>query len=559
MSRVDLFESKVNEMLIQGSPPMAEMRRLMLEIDDFIHAPEFENLSLDERSRLQTIRKDLKNQIRQAEDSEESNLVGNPSTGEVVSDTWSGSASSTPNITQGGAAPELRGHNPTAEESMETAEKAFYSGRFSEAIKLYDRVLQIEPNWERARQHRTEADNYLRTGYIPSVALPADAASAFGKAQSAARVGRYQDALTLLLKAQSTFRDLGIQRWQEGQEFEQKLQENIDAENAYQDGLKLFRAGQVDEAIDAVDTAYRATGLPKYADRAQGMRKFKETIRSINDTLNSAGIEPKLLVQAKLELDNLSNEFGENPALQRLRARFENAIPRIVTPLKDQARELKSQAERSVTIEETLFLARQSKQQLDQIRSLEGMDDSLDRLNNEVDKLIRETQRLADELATANTSYLNHPNWPVEAFKTSAEARQKFPNDPGVVAMRKSLSRYRNIRFGLRMLGVIGVILLLSLLGWAASNGFKSFMLSRTPTPTLTPTQTATLTPTTTSTPTVTPTITPTATATLTPTPTAGIALRDVWARSGCYETFNAVGRIPAEGPVRFTLRTALR
>ena len=310
---------------------------------------------------------------------------------------------------------------------METAEKAFYSGRFSEAIKLYDRVLQIEPNWERARQHRTEADNYLRTGYIPSVALPADAASAFGKAQSAARVGRYQDALTLLLKAQSTLRDLGIQRWQEGQEFEQKLQENIDAENAYQDGLKLFRAGQVDEAIDAVDTAYRATGLPKYADRAQGMRKFKETIRSINDTLNSAGIEPKLLVQSKLELDNLSNEFGENPALQRLRARFENAIPRIVTPLKDQARELKSQAERSVTIEETLFLARQAKQQLDQIRSLEGMDDSLDRLNNEVDKLIRETQRLADELATANTSYLNHPNWPVEALKRALKLARNSP------------------------------------------------------------------------------------------------------------------------------------
>ena len=98
---------------------------------------------------------------------------------------------------------------------METAEKLFYSGRYAEAIQLFDRVLQLEPNWERARQHRSEAENYLRTGYIPAVALPTEAASAYGKAQSAARVGRYADALALLEKAQNSLRELGILRWQE--------------------------------------------------------------------------------------------------------------------------------------------------------------------------------------------------------------------------------------------------------------------------------------------------------------------------------------------------------
>ena len=37
-----------------------------------------------------------------------------------------------------------------------------------------------------------------------------------------------------------------------------------------------------------------------------------------------------------------------------------------------------------------------------------------------------------------------------------------------------------------------------------------------------------------------------------TPTPVAGITLRDVWARSDCYEGFSAIGRIPTEGLVRF-------
>lgn len=553
MSRVESFENRVNNLLVQEIPPLSDMRRLMLEIDDFVNSPEFQSIPIEDRSRLQNARKDLKAGIRKQEDQQEPNGftldsgVEPPAPVREFSETPQASWSISPPTT-----PSISSHNASAEEQMENAEKLFYSGRFGEAIKLYDRVLQIEPNWERAKQHRSEADNYLRTGYIPSVALPAEAASSFGKAQSAARVGRYSDALAMLLKAQGVLRELGIQRWQEGQEFEQKLQENIDAENAYQDGLKLFRAGQVDEGIEAVDTAYRATGLPKYSDRAQSMRKFKETIRSINDLLSSATLEPKVLVQAKTDLDNLANEYGENPAVQRLRSRFENAIPRIVTPLKEQVRELKTQAERSVTIEETLFFARQAKQQLDQIRNLEGMDDSLDRLNSELDKVIRDTQRLADELASANRSLENHPNWPAEADRISAEVRKRYPNDPGVTSLRRALSRYHMSRAGLRFLIVLIGIGVLFLIGWFAVNRFRSFMVSLTPTPTATATRTPLPTGTFTPTATVTPTITPTSTPTQTPTPQAGITLRDVWARNGCYETFSAVGKIPAESPVRF-------
>jgi tetratricopeptide (TPR) repeat protein len=156
--------------------------------------------------------------------------------------------------------PVEREHNPYAEQLMEDAEKMFYGGRYTEAIRIYDQVLQIEPEWERARQHRSESENYLRTGHIPSVALPPEAATAFGKAQSAARLGRYQDAMALLMKAQNHMRDLGIQRWHEGQEFEQKLQQNIDAESVYEEGLSFFRQGQIDEGIDRIETAARATG-----------------------------------------------------------------------------------------------------------------------------------------------------------------------------------------------------------------------------------------------------------------------------------------------------------
>ena len=81
--------------------------------------------------------------------------------------------------------------------------------------------------------------------------------------------------MSLLTKAQTALRDIGIQRWQDGQEFEQKLQQYIDAESVYSEGLQLFSQGMIDDAIERVDSAAQATGLPKYSDRVQEMRKAK--------------------------------------------------------------------------------------------------------------------------------------------------------------------------------------------------------------------------------------------------------------------------------------------
>ena len=356
----------------------------------------------------------------------------------------------------------------------------------------------------------------------------------------------------MLAKAQGVLRDLGIHRWQEGLEFEQKLQENIDAENAYQEGLNLFKLGEVDDAIERVETASRATGLPKYSDKAQQFRQIRETLRGIHEILSALNLEPKMVAQAKADLDSLTAEYGDNPTFQRLRSRLEGVIPRAVAPLKDQARSLKAQAERADTLEETLYLARQAKTQLDQIRNLEGMDESLDRLQVEIDRLIRKVEEFEDELAQANNAYENNKRWPARAARLSQEVRQLYPGDPGVARLNRSLRSYYASQNFTKFIIVFIILLLFGLFGWWAFGRFQAYLVSLTPTPT----NTATTTPTPSSTPTLTttPTLTPTATKTPTPTstPTVGVALRDVWARSSCYEGFNAVGRIPAGGTLDF-------
>jgi tetratricopeptide (TPR) repeat protein len=544
-----IFE-KIERQLNQDPPRLLELRRLMLEVDELISSDDYQALSIQERSRLQAARKDLKNSIRQQEDDEEAMLAAAAS--EPVSVTDNGEIADTAATETSGGNTQASERNPQAEQHMEAAEKLFYSGRYNEAINLFDRVLQFEPNWDRARQHRAEAENYLRTGYIPAVALPAEAASAYGKAQSAARVGRFSDALALVERAQESLRELGIQRWQEGQEFAQKLQENIDAETVFQEGVELFKRGQLDEAIERVETALRATGLPKYEDRLQNYRRLKETMRQMYESLGQPSVEPAGLVKIKNELDSLASEFGENPSFERLKERLLSVIPRVVEPLKEQIRSLKSQAERAPTLEGALYLARQARSQLNHIRSLEGFDESLDRLHVEVERLIHALQKYDEELQMASRAYNDKPTWPSAASRLSQTVRERYSNDPGVMELNRSLRRFHLTLIGIRFGGVtFGVIFIVLLAMWGLGR-FQAYQISLTPTATPTATATATSTPTPTETATVTATPTATFTPTLTPTPMGGIAQRDMWARNGCYESFNAAGRVLAGSRVRF-------
>ena len=545
MNLFNSIEKRYQEIKEAPSANVVELRHLLLDIEELLSSSDYNNLPSDQRSTLQNARKELMQLISQAENGN-STVEKNPNVAAASSQAETRDETTTP-----GGKPEA-GHNPAAESQMEMAEKLFYSGRYSEAVQIFDRILQVEPNWERARQHRTEAENYLRTGYIPVVALPAEAASAYGKAQSAARVGRFADALALLETAQNALHELGIQRWQEGQDFAQKLQENIDAEKAFEEGINQFKQGNIDEAIERVQAAAGATGMPKYSERADNYRKVKDVLREIYDSLNQAELAPQAASQAKANLDSLVVEYGENPAFERLIERFRTITPRVIEPLKEQTRGLMNQAEHATTLEEGLYLNKQARQSLTQIRNLEGVDDSLDRLQSEIERQQRAYQKFDADLQAAHQAYEKNPAWPAEASRLSSEVGKRFPVDPGVKEIRHKLSNYRLKVLGIRVGLVIIGILALVVLGSFVNNKYQAYLLAKTPTLTPTPTSTATFTPTSTMTPSLTPTATPSQTPTLTPTPIVAFTQREVYARNGCYEKFTAIGQIPAGSTVRF-------
>ena len=539
MEHLDDLLSRVDRLLEQSSPSVGELRRLSVDLDDLIHSPEFQKLDADQRNAIQKKFQDVRVRLRGGETVE----VPLPN----LMPPLPGAENKTPSRTHA----EERQHNPLAQETMEEAEKLFYGGRYADAIRLYDQVLTIEPDWDRARQHRSEAENYLRTGHIPAVALPAEAASAFGKAQSAARLGRYQDAMALLMRAQNILQQYGIQRWQEGAEFEQKLQQNIDAENVFNEGLQWFAQGQLDEGIDRVEAAAQATGLPRYTERLQTMLKEREQIQQSIEALNATVLDPRAVAQAKSTLDSLSLKYGQNPILMQLRSQLEAAAPRIAVPLKEQAQSLKTQALRAQTIEAARSRARQARQIIDQIRSLGYNGEDLDDLQEEVEKTLTEIARYEDQLEQARSVLDANRTWPAAAARLSADLRARYPNDPGVIELNRALAPYNNTILGLKIgagLLAAAALFLLIVLG---ANQVRAYIISLTPTATPTPTATATPTRTPSPSPTSTSTPRPTETPTITPTPLTATVTRKVWARNGCYEEYTAIAQIPEGGVVR--------
>jgi tetratricopeptide (TPR) repeat protein len=446
-------------------------------------------------------------------------------------------------------------HNPEAEALMDSAEEAFYAGNYQKAIPLFEKVLQIEPGWSRSQEHHDEAEEFLRTGNIPSVALPPEAGKAYGKAQSAARVFRYQTALDYLEEAFASLKEAGINRWREGEDLRQDLENQMQAHEVYQEGLALMLQGDLQSALGKIQTAASAVALPEYIDQASEIRNDLSALDEIADVINLSGnIPPEKLAESRTILDRLSVKYGEIPQITRLRNRMDIILPTVASGLIEQIQRQKRQGDSASTIKAAKEAYTEGDTLLGTLRTLQPDNTQGRSLQTEIEEALQELDNLQDSLQRANQT-LNTENryFPRNAFLISKPVRNRFPQDPEVLELKRRLRWYH---ITLYSGGVIaGLILILAL--WLGGRGIAGMVRERQLALTPSPTATATVTPTATITPT--PTITPTATPersptpVLSPTPTPIIratVTRNLFAYSGCYESTNQVGRIPEGGEV---------
>lgn len=442
-------------------------------------------------------------------------------------------------------------HDPEAEKMMDEAEEAFYKGNYQVAIPLYEKVIQMEPGWTRAQEHHSEAEEYLRSGNIPSVALPPEAGKAYGKAQSAARVFRYQVALNYLDDAFEHLQEAGIKRWREGEELRHDLENQMQAYDVYREGQNLLTQGELVAALGKIQTAASAVAIPEYIDKAAEVREDIGMLNEVSDLVSLSGkIPPSKLADAKSKLEKIRMKYGEIPQLGRLRNRLDLLIPATIQSLLDTTQRLKQEAAAAPTAALAREKVNGARENLDFLRQLDAYDAQSLSLENEISALETEIGANEDAIKRAEEALeTGNKYFALDALRISAKPRKRFPQDPKILDLKRGfVPTYLVGGFGALILLIL-LIMGLSLAGKAISNSIYERNLARTPTVTMTPT--ITLTPTVTHTPTITltptPDYSPTPTSTVTPTPIVAVqTIREVWARSDCYDNFVSTGRIPA-------------
>lgn len=440
-------------------------------------------------------------------------------------------------------------HDPEAERLMDEAEEAFYKGNYQVAIPLYEKVIQMEPGWTRAQEHHSEAEDYLRSGNIPSVALPPEAGKAYGKAQSAARVFRYQVALNYLDEAFDHLEDAGIKRWREGEELRHDLENQIQAYDVYREGLNLLTQGELIPALGKIQTAASAVAIPEYIDKASEVRSDISMLNEVSDLVSLSGkIPPSKLADAKSKLEKIRMKYGEIPQLGRLRNRLDLLIPATIQSLLDNTRRFKEEAANAPTAALARDKINGARENLDYLRQLDAYDSQSLSLENEISALETEISTNEDAIQRAEAALeTGNKNFALDALRISSRARKRFPQDPRILELKRGfLPTYLVGGVGGIVLLVL-LIMAISLVARGISDSVYERNLARTPTVTMTPT--ITLTPTVTLTPTITvtptPDYSPTPTNTVTPTPVVSVrAIRDIWVRTGCYASFSSPGRI---------------
>jgi len=445
-------------------------------------------------------------------------------------------------------------HDPEAESLMDQAEEAFYKGNYQSAISLYEKVLQLEPGWVRAQEHHSEAEDYLRTGNIPSVALPPEAGKAYGKAQSAARVFRYQVALNYLEDAFQVLQEAGVKRWREGEELRHDLENQMQAYEVYKEGLNQLSQGDLVGALSKVQTAASAVAIPEYIDKAAEIRLDLTTLNQIGDTIGISGqVSPEKLKETKANLERLQLKYGDIPQISRLSNRLELIIPVVKKSLLDAVQRAKNSAQTAPTLERARFFLNEGQSKLTLLQQLAGIDEDVQAAALELNNLDNDLNAYQDGIDRASQALAGGNRFlAFNTYRISKPVRERFPNDPAVLALKKKLIPFygTTILGGLLLLAVVVTALWFSIR--AISNSVQASRLAKTPT--LTYTSTVTLTPTITPTPTrtftPTPDWSPTPSPTMTPTPIIfATVTRNLFVFSECYEG-NKVGYINEGGSV---------
>lgn len=498
MKKYEKLENQINTELERAEPSSVELKRLLSQVQDEASKlnksdPDF----IESGPFLNTLHKNLENEIKKLEREDKSK----PSSEKKV-------GSETPKVSATNSV-----HIPEAEKLMKQAEELFYQGEYPAAIQIYKQVIDLEPNWQTAVDHRDEAEKSHRTGKIPSVILPHDVIEKMSGLESAFRNRNLDIAKDKIDSAIQLMKSKGFTKWEEGFLWREKIINFMGAAEAFQKGESLFLSGEIYKAITQMEIAHSVTQYTDYKDKLDECKAVKEKLDFINQAKKS---DPNEMLEAIDAYEALEANYSGNPAVDKSKTNLVNKSKDLVSQLKSEIDNFLQTYSFSDIFESQKKL-KEVHAKIIQVKKLSGFMTSSVEVPSEDEKRISnklsEVETAVNNLNQANATYVNNPKSANELYEKLFD---DYSRDPEVNKLGRNLSKFRrNRKITNIALIVLGALISLAVLYFGISSIIKQIEqvnLSKTPTATatatLTPTSTATLTPTATTT--TTPTYTPT-------------------------------------------------
>lgn len=590
IDQIKQLYDRYNRLSTQPNPSMAELKTALEEIKNLTSSKEFKSgvqdgtIDFEFAGKLKRLQDLLKEKIDEFDYQENSS-----SENSNQAKSKAGTAKSTVNETAS-----FHEHDSAAKNLMEEADDLYWKGKWKEAYELYEQVLRIEPDWPRAKEYSQKAKyNYDNKAGIPKTAIPDSVKFPFARAESALSRWEVDNAKIFVENAQSESTKLGLGKWDELDELVYRVENYLDIHNSFQSAIALPDT-QIDEAIEKIEAAYEQSRRPLYGAKLEelkqrkaqnifdeGVKLFKlgkvdEAIRKLNDASSQqsdntffveTGSEfakykeaiqeigryldsPKIVFTHFIEIENrfkfVHNVLAKYPdsaknhtAVKELMGRFEVQKPLVLSDLKNNLSAVERRYENATKLEDAEMAHAEGDELLNLLAHIGADSNDVKRFTDRRDNRQIEIEAFANDIATISQQITQKKKFSSkdEADRAS-EILDRFPNDLRAKKFQKTLKdnqlQRRIITSGIAVL-VIGLLSMVTIL---SLNAWNNYVIALTPTATLTLT------------PTPTPTFTPTSTATITPIPSATPlppqmrVTRDLNAKSGCYEDYRVVGEI---------------
>ena len=590
INRINRLYEKLNGLLAISKPHMGDVQKAIKEIEDLVESQEFKS-GVQDRSipvalvgKLTQLEDDLKNKLDELQ-SQKSEKLAQP---EV----------SAPNKEE--TVEHVDPHNKEAIAVMEKADGLYWRGKWKDAYELYDQVLKLDPNWLRAQEYSAKAkSNYDNNVGIPKTAVPDDIRSDFARAESALSRWELEIAKSFVDKAVIASKRLKLGQWDELSDLALRIDNYLDIHNAFKKALTL-PDNQLDEAIEVVSAAYDQSQRPLYKTKLdelelrktqliyeEGLKLFKlgrldEAIRKTNEAslqqpdnslysgtttefskvkdleqeISQLLEDPKLVsahfldiekrfqyVQGVLSkhLDSVKNHI----VVKDLQNRFDNQRPLVLSDIKSNISTEQKRYDLATKVDDAEQAHDEATKQLALLAQIGTDQNDVQRLTERKESRQIELDQIRDDISTLLQRLTQKRKFTVkEDCDRAAELLERFPNDPSVKRFQKPLQDRLFQRRLITSGGIVIAVIFLSVLSVLSVKAWNGYVSALTPTATMTFTATST------------PTSTPLPTATITPVPSATPlpprmqVLRDLYAKSGCYEDYRVTGQIPVGGVV---------